>query len=740
MFGLFEFGKTKQRNRHTEMTDIIYGSVRDFKCAREGSEWIRRFSVIDSQNVVYKCRTALYLPLINSDILVFNALDTITSKQVNNVLHIPYVSMNFEDHFISNYLAPSLKKYPAQISGIYELLSNKARSTDAYLITNYIEDLIRAKDNGTMPLFEVDQLAFEAMLSWFRSNVCIRRLKLLGLKLDQIRDVVSSLDYKTYEIEERVRTNPYILYPAGFEACNAICQILRYQPTSSQVLSGKAISDLWQFVKDKGWTCMSSEFVPDIIKEHKDYFEAEYGLTWIGNFVYFPITNRIENETANWFRERTTSSKGIVDLECLKAQLDGSILSDSQKEALIDACSTQVSIMSGEAGTGKTTVISALISALINLGIRYHVCSFTGKAVQRAMQVVAQYNNSGSGGDDDDDENSNFTTIHRLLAKGAGGIEFLIIDEISMVAMPLFHALITRLPKTTQVLMVGDPNQLNPIDWGHLLNVIIHSSALKHVKLSVNYRQGDDGNGLLTNVRNILNSKQIENNDRFQMIYLKNDAITAEVCNIMRYIRQNMPNDNVMIVCPYTYHLKEINEQIRAIVNPNAEMVVDQWGTKFCMNDRVMLTENDGGLIFNGDEGTIVSMTHQGTRSNVIVKWDRTGTTTSFSCNSESSYEEISLSIFGGASSRTNKCTKMLQIAYGITCHKSQGSEWDGIIFAVPYHKRNPEFLSKRMIYTAITRAKKYCYIVGDLSAFKRAVSMSASHTSTLLPYLIDKN
>lgn len=702
-----------------------YGVTVDYRCSKEADEWIREFKVVNPEtNVAYRCRTKLFLPLMISDIVAFNTMEHLDPKELNIISFQPFVRLNPEWDFTNTYLKPALKKYPASLLSVYEYLCKKTNSSDPETLVQWVEEMVRWSDKGktfddALELFEPKVL--DSLLAWFKRNVCIRKFKLLNLTNDEIRELFLCHEQSTYDLYRAIVENPYYAYPAGFQACLKIAAIVNYKPTAEDVIKGQAIVDLYKYVKNNGWTCISENYASEAIINDKDFYIQNYGLKWLGSFIYFPITYRVEIAISKWFKKQLT-------LQTPRLEVDESLCTPDQTTIIKNIFNNPITIMMGEAGTGKTTLIALIIAQLSKHNVGYHVCSFTGKAVQRAMQVANA-------------DSKNFTTIHRLLAMKDLNFQFLIIDEVSMVSMPLFYQLVNKLKnKEVQVLLVGDPNQLEPIEWGHMLETIIHSKNLQPhiIRLNINYRQ--QGNGLLDTVRDILTSKEIYNSkdQAFTMIQCVNEVMHTEVVNIVSKIKTLYPNDKIMILCPYLFYLKRINSDVRPLLRLTSfqdHCVTDTWGTEFHLGDKVMLTENDeDGIVFNGDEGVVTSIG----KESLTVLWNRTGTYNLFSLNSEFEYEEMSLSLFGSGVSKKAKSTKLLQISYAITCHKSQGSEWDGVIFALPYRKGNQEFVNKRMVYTALTRAKKYAYVIGDIKCFKQACKSDPVITSTLLPYHVD--
>jgi hypothetical protein len=693
----------------------IYGKVISYKCIKEGTDWVRYFTLRNDKNILIDCRTTLYLPLIESDVVL---LPNGTSKGYGNVYDIiehPYVLMDPGDDLVTHYFnralnKPGLKK---DLLTFYEYLTSYGSSKPNDIV-NRVEDLIMMSDRGTPIETDFKPEFLDAILTWFRKNVCIRRFNLLNLTKDEVKTLFNSYDIPPYELYSRVYDNPYMLYPIGVSGCNKAFKVLRFSPSEQERLMGEAMIVLYSFVGTKGWTCINDINIPEIIMKNKDYYTKKYDLVWFHNYVYFPITYKVEMGLRDWFKERIATS--TVEEDIVKRILGNSL-----------------TVVVGEAGTGKTTLISKVIEAVLDLGLTFHVCSFTGKAVQRAMQVLENK------GILTPELCSSFSTIHRLILDKRE-FDYLIIDEVSMVSMPLFYMLKEYIPKTSKVLFVGDPNQLEPIEWGHMLECIINTKSLKNniVRLTTVFRQ-KEGSGLMNNIRAVIDNKPLQNDENFQLCQCNNANIDDMVRGILEFEHGSSPESNVMVLSPYIFKLKYINDIARNIIlDPGHTMIMDKWGNSFAVGDRVMLTSNNlneggNGVLYNGDEGIVTDLLGK-----VMVKWHRTGDVIGYDPTNDYEDEEMSISIFGTGKSRKTNSTKVLQVCYGITCHKSQGSEWDTIIFVNPWKKDSSEFVNKRLIYTSLSRAKNKCYVVGDIKGINIAIRRTGNYSMTLLPYHID--
>lgn len=665
---------------------MIIGRINGYSCTREGGVWIRKFHILSDK--IYHCKTRLFLPLMNSDVIVLNTHGTGEDLIIDKW---PFVKPMPEEDLVNSYMIPALNKDYNMVNVMHEYLKIKCTSDN---IIDYIEDIAtsmesitideeafnEASNDSTMTLSkEIFYNSLYGMLKWFRKNLSVRRFKLLGLNIFEIKELIGFHKLSPYVLYNAVLENPYMLYPLGSDVCERVAKILCFNLTDDDKIKGRAVCSMFKYIQ-LGWTCVDEVLLP-IITSNRDYFQRTYDLKWLGNYVYFPITYNVEGFIAKWFKE------------------------------------ANVTIIVGEAGTGKTTRIARFIEELMNSKSEFHVCSFTGKAVQRVMTVVK--NKIPDVSDD------RFSTIHRLVASKTKTLDTIIIDEISMVSMPLFHSLISKY-RNVKMFLVGDPHQLMPIEWGHMLEPLIASHTMQITRLEVNYRQDDK---LLVNLRNVLAGNSICTNETLSLIPVEGEAIYTEVCNIMNFIQPS--GDKVMVLTPYSMMLSRLNDEIRKVLRQDSHpYVIDRWKNTFYLNDRVMLTKNiKSDNLFNGDEGLIVDIK----ASSIIIEWERTQTRSVFETQPKKDDEDDPFEFDEGT-----RVTKHIQVAYAITCHKSQGSEWDGIILVIPAHKANYNFLTRRLIYTALTRARKYCYIVGDVGAVQRAIKNPNKCSSTLLPYRID--
>lgn len=390
-----------------------------------------------------------------------------------------------------------------------------------------------------------------------------------------------------------------------------------------------------------------------------------------------------------------------------------------QKRAIEEALMSGVTIITGGPGTGKTTIVKALIQIFAQMGLRCGLCAPTGRASQRMSEATSH----------------EATTVHKLLEAGPGnelesGTVFekneknlldkdvIIVDESSMLDVHLTCALLKAIKPGARLVLIGDVNQLPSVGEGEVLNDIIHSDCFSVVELNEIFRQAEES-GIVMNAYEINNGKipdlTRKYNDFFFISIDREEKIPsyiAELCSKRLPSRYGVnPFLDIQVITPTkkgpngTQNLNVVLQQtLNAPSRAKGEKKVSFLRT-FRDGDKVMQTKNDyshewkrgsveGTGVFNGDVGIIKEIKHEeGTMTidfdGKLVTYDTT------------SFDEI-------------------EHAYAITVHKSQGSEYPIVI--IPMTKSAPMLLTRNLIYTAITRAEKMVILLGDKEIFYQMI------------------
>ena len=384
-------------------------------------------------------------------------------------------------------------------------------------------------------------------------------------------------------------------------------------------------------------------------------------------------------------------------------QKTGLSLAPSQREAIRLALMAKLLVITGGPGVGKTTIVNSILRILAAKGVNLLLCAPTGRAAKRMTEATG----------------FEAKTIHRLLEvdpKGGGfkrnaenplDCELLVIDETSMVDVPLMHALLKALPDSSALLIVGDIDQLPSVGPGQVLADIIQSEAIPVVRLTEVFRQAAESR-IITAAHRI-NKGQIPDLARPEgesEFYFVNAAEPeAAVPLIVDLVKNRIPNRfgfdpirDVQVLCPMNrggVGARSLNIELQAALNPAKEQKVERFGWTFAPGDKVMQIENDYEKeVYNGDVGYIDAVDLD--TGELIASFDGRPVTYGFG--------ELDT----------------LVPAYAATIHKSQGSEYPAVV--IPVMTQHYTMLQRNLIYTGITRGKKLVVIVGQAKAVAIAV------------------
>jgi exodeoxyribonuclease V alpha subunit len=372
---------------------------------------------------------------------------------------------------------------------------------------------------------------------------------------------------------------------------------------------------------------------------------------------------------------------------------------DANQQIAIDrACSSErLSIITGGAGTGKTTIIRNIAEQLIRDGEDVSLAAFAGKAAARMREATGQ----------------DASTIHRLLSWNgdrfmAGDFrdQTIIIDEASMVNSALLAEIVRRKPK--RLILVGDEAQLPPVGPGQPFHDIIGLMPELVHNLTTCYRATEAVYRAASLVREgkIPAQQDTTSQERWEMRNTGGPREThAYILNMVKAGQFDFQQD--IILSPRNDDdangaaaIAPLNNDIVSIVNPHAD------GEKFKVGDRVINTKNNSELdIWNGTTATVQSIDGSG----------RMHITTDFPCRPNGEVDETcDVDV-------PRDWVKHFKHAYALTVHKSQGSQYRKVCFVV-LGRDAFALLDRAMTYTAITRAKQECLVLGELSAFSNAV------------------
>lgn len=546
--------------------------------------------------------------------------------------------------------------------------------------------------------------------------------------------------YKEYGIKvmKIVRENPYRLADdiagVGFKTADEIALRMGFSPESSMRMKA-GISFALSMAASNGHTYLLYEDLYEESKRLLGISEAEfesdiYELTIERKIVLKEVKGERRVYNNNLYYMELTVARKLLDLNAksennykvMEAKVreveakTGIKLGDLQRKAVYEAVESGLVIITGGPGTGKTTTINAIIKLFEMQNMEILLAAPTGRAAKRMTETTGM----------------EAQTIHRLLElngnpEEGGSMRFernelnpleadvIIIDEMSMVDIYLMYSLLKAVTVGTRLILVGDVNQLPSVGPGKVLKDIISSEKFNVVRLSEIFRQAAESD-IITNAHKINAGQSIRLDNKSKDFFMLSMSSSIQIQRaLVSLIAEKLPpyvdatKYDIQVLTPSRkgeLGVENLNKILQQYINPPAPGKREkQWGEViFRENDKVMQIKNDyqmewkivtkkgltikeGSGVFNGDCGIIREINEfAGT---VTVEFDE-----------------------GKLVEYTGATLEELELAYAITIHKSQGSEYPAVI--IPLLNAPKPLLNRNLLYTAVTRARKCVTIVGS--------------------------
>lgn len=406
-----------------------------------------------------------------------------------------------------------------------------------------------------------------------------------------------------------------------------------------------------------------------------------------------------------------------LEIENVERKL-GIEFEDLQKQAIFETFSSGILILTGGPGTGKTTTLNAIINLFENRNLELELAAPTGRAAKRMTELTGR----------------EAKTIHRLLEvewtdgdakqfsrneKNPLNCDVIIVDEASMIDALLFDSLLKALRLSCRIILVGDSDQLPAVGAGNVLNDILSSDIFPSIRLKKVFRQAGKSK-IVTNAHSIINGESPDfSSKESDCFFLRRQDRFAVSNTVLELVSERLPNAygfdpirDIQVLCPTRMTetgTVNLNNILQSVLNPNTsgKQQLSFKGIYLREGDKVMQIKNNYDLqyrrdngeygtgVFNGDVGFITDIDKRGGILKVRFD-DRVATYFS---------EDLA----------------QLELAYAVTVHKSQGSEYDCVI--LPLFDVPQKLKYRNLLYTAVTRAKKLLVAVGNDSVWTEMVA-----------------
>jgi len=600
------------------------------------------------------------------------------------------------------------------------------------LVSKFGENIFDVIENYSARLEEVEGIGPERR----------RRIKAAWAEQKMVREIMVFLHsngvstsravriYKTYgeSAIETLRANPYVLAQdirgIGFRTADKIAQkmgiphdsLLRACAWLSHVLSeatGQGHCALpIQLLKEEAASLLS---VPSTVLEaalERTLKERTAVLERIGQeeLIFLPSLKTAEELIAARLGKLSSMPANYPPIDFPKAlawyeERTGQVLAATQSTALEKALSSRVLVITGGPGVGKTTLINAVLKILRAKKVQCQLCAPTGRAAKRLSQATGIA----------------AKTIHRLLeVKPEGGgflrneanplsCQLLVVDETSMVDVPLMSHLLRALPNSASLLLVGDVDQLPSVGPGVVLRDLIESQVVPVVRLTEIFRQAANSR-IVTNAHRINQGLLPELSDLgsdSDFYFIERQEPERIIDTLVEVVKERIPKRfsldpirDIQILSPMHRGLlgvRELNVRLQTELNParSDQESVERFGWQFRVGDKVIQTVNDyDKSVFNGDIGQVRHI--------------------------DSAEQQLSVGFEGREVTYEFGELDEISLAYAITIHKSQGSEFPAVV--IPLATQQFMLLQRNLIYTGVTRGRKLVVLIGQTRALSLAV------------------
>lgn len=512
---------------------------------------------------------------------------------------------------------------------------------------------------------------------------------------------------------EAVRANPYCLTEVrgiGFHRADAVARAQGKAHDSPQRVAAGLVH-----VLDEASGRDGHMFLPrgELVRRTRDLLGVGEGvvvpvieaecregrLRNVGESIYVRGLEKVERIVAERLRALLAAKAPPLKLDVEMAigkfeELERISLAEAQRQTLREMVESKVMVLTGGPGTGKTTLTKAIVYVATLTGLSVQLAAPTGRAAKRLSEATGV----------------EAKTLHRMLGYQRGAFvhgrddpieaDLFVIDEASMLDAPLARRLLDAVPDTARLVFVGDVDQLPSVGPGRVLGDLIDSGVIPVVRLTEIFRQAQKSL-IVVNAHRVIHGDlpvRGQNPEEADFFVARREDAAAALAEIRDLVVSRIPARfgfgplrDIQVLAPMRRGIlgvENLNAELQNALNPRGE--ARKWSRGLRAGDRVMQTSNNYDLeVFNGEIGTVTGFDSENNK--VLVAFDVRHV----------AYPIASL--------------EELELAYAVTIHKSQGSEFPCVVIAL--HRQHFVMLQRNLLYTAITRGKRLVLVVGSPQA-----------------------
>jgi len=586
------------------------------------------------------------------------------------------------------------------------------------IVDKFGEETIEVLNNSPYKLLLINGIGRKKLeqiiKSWqehFYAHQVMFYLNKCGITGKRAVNIIKQYGNETIEIIEE---NPYRLVfdieGIGFKIADSIANKIGFGETHPYRIKAWVIYYLYE-ASNKGNVFLPEEELFNACKYKINFLleedpsilhelEEEELIVRNGNKIYLKEHYLAEKKVERFIKKIVSSDRGFVNVGDDVVQKWKDVFSQKQFEAIESAIKNNITIITGGPGTGKTTTIKGIIDIYRDNKKTILLAAPTGRAAQRMKELIGL----------------EAKTIHRLLEFNPATYSFfyneenklnadlIIVDEVSMIDIFLFYRLLAAIKLGTTLVLVGDSNQLPSVGPGNVLKDLIDSNLIPVVELDKIFRQAQSS-GIIRLAHAINSGRRFafENKPDGDVWFIEVNNHSNIGNTIVELVKNRLPQKfgydpvkDIQVLSPMyrgEAGVDDLNKKLQKELNTNAEPNLN---LKFKVGDKVMQLRNDYQKnIFNGDIGFVREINELGKKIKVYYDFKVV----------EYKFDEL----------------EDITLAYAITVHKSQGGEYPCVV--MPIKISHKIMLRRKLIYTAVTRAKETLVLLGSLEAFYSGVA-----------------